>query len=278
MDLNWLQSLLIGLISGLTDILPVSAQAHKAIFLKLFGLGEEPVILRFMIHVGTFAGLYYCCQNHITRISRQLRLARIPKKRRKRPLDTRTIMDFKLLKMMLIPVIIGCFLYGKTSQWNHKLSWIALFSLVNAVILYLPVLMPSGNKDARSFSPIEGLLIGVGGAAAIVPGISSVGAATSILLLRGAERNFALNMILLLEMAVTAAMAVLDIVAMWGGGIGVVSFGAIVCCILAAAAAFSGVFFGVKVMRTLAVNIGFNAFAYYSLGIALFSFILFLTA
>ena len=66
MDLNWLQSLLIGLISGLTDILPVSAQAHKAIFLKLFGLGEEPAILRFMIHVGTFAGLYYCCQNQIT--------------------------------------------------------------------------------------------------------------------------------------------------------------------------------------------------------------------
>jgi chromosome segregation protein len=35
---------------------------------------------------------------------------------------------------------------------------------------------------------------------------------------------------------------------------------------------------GIKIMRTLAVNIGFNLFAYYSLGIALFSFILFLTA
>ena len=48
--------------------------------------------------------------------------------------------------------------------------------------------------------------------------------------------------------------------------------------ILAAAAAFAGVFFGIKAMRILAVNIGFNIFAYYSLGIALFSFILFLTA
>ena len=83
MDLNWLESLLIGLVSGLTDILPVSAQAHKAILLKLFGLSSEPVILRFMIHVATFAGLYYCCQGHIMRISRQLRLAKVPKKRRK---------------------------------------------------------------------------------------------------------------------------------------------------------------------------------------------------
>ena len=63
MDLNWLQSLLFGLISGLTDILPVSAQAHKALLLKLMGLSSEPIILRFMIHLATFAGLYYCCHH-----------------------------------------------------------------------------------------------------------------------------------------------------------------------------------------------------------------------
>lgn len=278
MDLNWFQSLLFGLVSGLTDILPVSAQAHKAILLKLFGLSSEPIILRFMIHIATFAGLYYCCQGHIMRISRQLRLSRIPKKRRKRPLDTRTIMDYKLLRMMIVPVVLGFFLYRKTAVWNHSLNWIALFVLLNAVIMYLPVLMPSGNKDSRSFTPIEGLLIGIGGATAIVPGISSLGATTSILLLRGADRAFALNMALLLQMAVSAGMAVMDIVVMADVGLGIISFAAIVYCILAAAAAFAGVFLAIKVMRILSVNIGFNAFAFYNLGLALFSFILFLTA
>ena len=79
-------------------------------------------------------------------------------------------------------------------------------------------------------------------------------------------------------MAVTAAMTVLDVITMWSFGIGSVSFGAIACCILAAAAAFAGVFLGVKVMRTMSVNIGFNVFAFHSFGIALFSFILFLVA
>ena len=88
----------------------------------------------------------------------------------------------------------------------------------------------------------------------------------------------ALNMALLLQMAVNAGMLVMDIVAMWTLGIGVISFGGIVCCILAAAAAFAGVFLGIKAMRMLAVHIGFNIFAFYSLGVALFSFILFLTA
>ena len=278
MDLNWFQSLLFGLVSGLTDILPVSVQAHKAILLKLFGLSSEPVILRFMIHLATFAGLYYCCQVQILRITRQLKLARIPKKRRKRPLDTRTLMDYKLLRMMVVPVILAFFVYQKVSEWNHSLNWIALFVLINAVIMYLPVLMPSGNKDSRSFSPVEGLLMGIGGAAAIVPGLSSIGSTTTILLLRGADRTFALNIALLLHMAVSAGMVVMDIVTMATFGLGMISFSAIIYCILAAAAAFAGVFVSVKVMRLLAVNIGFNMFAFYNLGVALFSFILFLTA
>lgn len=278
MDLNGLQSLLFGLISGLTDILPVSAQAHKAVLLKLFGLSSEPLILRFMIHLATLAALYYCCQNHIMRISRQRRLARIPKKRRKRPLDTRTLMDYKMLRMMAIPVILSLIAYQKTSVWNHSLNWIALFVLINAVIMYLPVLMPSGNKDSRSFSPFEGLLMGIGGATAIVPGISSLGTTTTILQLRGADRTFALNMALLLQMAVSAGMIVMDIVAMSNYGVGIVSFTAVAYCILAAAAAFAGVFLGIKILRMLAVNIGFNMFAFYNLGLALFSFILFLTA
>lgn len=278
MDLNWLQSILFGLVSGLTDILPVSAQAHKAILLKLFGFSDEPAILRFMIHLATLACLYYCCQTQILRISRQLHLARIPKKRRKRPLDTRTLMDFKLLRMMVIPVILSLLLYQKTSVWNHKLNWISVFALVNAVILYLPVLMPSGNKDSRSFSPVEGLLIGFGGAMSIVPGISSVGATTSIFLLRGADRTFALNLTLLLQMAVTAGALVMDVFTMWSVGISSISFGAVFCCILAAAAAFVGTFLGIKALRMMAANIGFNSFAFYSLGLALISFILFLTA
>ena len=67
-------------------------------------------------------------------------------------------------------------------------------------------------------------------------------------------------------------------IAMANVGLGMISFGAIAYCIFAAAAAFAGVFLAIKVMRMLAVNIGFNAFAFYNLGLALFSFILFLTA
>ena len=137
MDLNWLQSLLIGLVSGLTDILPVSAQAHKVILLKLFGHSSEPIVLRFMIHLATLAGLYYCCQNQIVRISRQLRLSRIPKKRRKRPLDTKSLMDFSLWKTMAIPVILGFLLYQKVETLRGSLSLMAIFQSISFFQLLL---------------------------------------------------------------------------------------------------------------------------------------------
>ena len=276
MDLNFLQSLLFGFISGLTDILPVSAQAHKAMMLKIFGLDSEPTVLRLLIHLATLGALYYCCRPQIIRISRQLKLAKIPKRRRKRPVDMRTIMDFKLLRTMVIPVVLGFLFYQKTSSLNHSLSWVALFTLINAVILFLPALLPTGNKDSRSLSRMEGVLMGLSGAASVLPGISSVGAMTSVASLCGTERSYGLNMTLLMQMAVTVILIFFDFLAIVSGNVGSLGFGILLGYLMAAAAAFVGVFLGIKTMRTMAVNIGFNGFAYYCLAFALLSFILYL--
>ena len=104
MELNWFESILYGLFSGLADVLPVSAQAHRLILLKLFGESGESVFLRLLIHIGTLAALYYCSQNQIIRYLRARKLAMIPKRKRKRPLDTRT-MDEALIR-----------------NWNAKVS------------------------------------------------------------------------------------------------------------------------------------------------------------
>lgn len=278
MDLSWLQSLILGFVSGLTDILPVCAQAHKAVLLKMFGTDVEPPIMRLLIHIATLAALYYCCRSQISRIQRQLKLAKVPKKRRKRPVDMRTILDFRLLRTMMIPLVIGYLFYMKTSVWNTSLNWIALFVLVNAVVLYLPVLLPTGNKDSRSMSRLEGVMVGFGGALSVLPGISSMGAMNAAGSLCGGERTYVLNMSLLMQMAVTVLLIVFDIVMLLDLGAGTISFAILVSYLISAAAAFLGVFLGVRVMRTLAANIGFNGFAYYSLGLALFTFILYLQA
>ena len=105
MIFDWLQSIVYAVISGLAEVLPISAQVHRLLLLKLFGMGTEPRMLRLFVHIGVLLALYYACQNNIIRMIRARKLARIPKKKRKRPLDTRSLMEFSLWRTMLLPVI-----------------------------------------------------------------------------------------------------------------------------------------------------------------------------
>ena len=275
MDLNWFECLFLGLVSGFSDVLPVSAQAHKAIFLKIFGANGEPALLRLAIHAAIFVTVYFCLSNHIRRIVRQLKLTQIPKNRRKRPVDSKTIAEFKVLRVMIIPVILSLFLYSKTSGWNNRLNLTAIFLLLNGVILYLPRLMPTGNKDGLSMSMLDSLLMGLGGALAVLPGVSSVGSTISVASVCGSERHFALNLAYLAHMVLTAGLILLDVLAIVAGNV-VFSIPILICCVAAAAAAAVGTYFGMRLMRVLASNIGFAVFPYYCFGAALFSFILYL--
>ena len=273
--MNFLESLLFGLVSGLTDILPVSAQAHKAILLTIFGVDAEPGVLRLLIHMATLVALYFCCQKQILRISRQLKLARIPKKRRRRPLDMKTILDYRMMQTMVIPVVIGFLCYGKTAPMSGSLSWCALFLLLNAVILFMPQLLPSGNKDSRSVSRVESLLMGIGGALGIFPGISSVGGMTAVASVCGVERTYALNISLMMNMVINGMMIFHDILNI-GVGIGSLTFGALMGYFVAAAVAFAAVYAAIRLMQHLANAQGYTAFAWYSLAMAMLMFIIYL--
>ena len=274
--MNWLQSILYGLIAGMTEILPVSSQAHRILVMNLYGETSEPPLLRLLIHLSVLACLWYSCQGHITRITRAKRLAKIPKRRRKRPLDSRSLMDLEALKIMLIPIIIGFLFYNSAAGLGSKLVYVSACLTLNALILYFPRYLPGGNKDSQSLSRVESLLMGLGGAASMLPGVSCIGAVCSIGTACGTEKTYALDMALLVSIPVTIGLAVFDLIAIFTEGLAGMSFLMVLCYILAAVAAFGGVYLGIRVMRALVKNHGFDVFSYYCLGVALFAFILFL--
>ena len=278
MDLSWIQGVVYGFISGLTDILPVSAQAHKILLLKFFGTAANLDLLNFMIRMAVMGALYLCFQTQLVRINRARALARIPKKKRNRPLDTRSLMDWSFLKTMVVPVILVFFIYRKIANAGNNLILTALFLFLNGVVLYLPQFFPTGNRDSRTLSRIEGLLMGIGGATSVLPGFSSIGSAISVASICGVERNYALNMSLMMNFVVNAGFAVFDIRSIAANGIGMLSFMVVVQYLVIAATAFCGTFLAIRVMRRLAENSGYLIFAFYCWGIALFTFILNLIA
>jgi len=276
-ELNWFQSILFGFFSGMTDILPVSSQAHRLILLKLFGESGESVLVRLFVHIGVLAAMCVVCRPQFVRMLRAYRLSKIPKRRRKRPLDVHSLMDLSLLKTTLIPILIGLFCYRKASSLGNNLLIIAGFLLLNGIILYIPLHLAGGNKDSRSMSRIEGFLMGIGGGISVLPGISCTGVATSVGVACGVDRSYAFNVSLMMCIPITLGMTVYDCIAL-AEGMENLSAGVLISCILSAATAFAGTVLGTRLMRLMAVNIGFSAFAYYNWGLALFSFILYLMA
>lgn len=278
MDFNWLQSIFYGFVSGISDILPVSAQAHRLLLLKMFGQNAEPGLLRLLTHVGIFAAVYWNCQPQIVKILRAKSLARIPKRRRKRPLDTKSLMDFRLWQTMILPVILVYLFFEKISVLHNRLILMTVFLFINGIILYAPQFLPGSNKDSRSLSRVEGLLMGLGGAASVLPGISGIGACVSVASVCGVERSYALNMAFLMHLVVSTAMIIFDILAIISGSAGIFSFVGLLACVAAAIAAFLGTSLGIRIMRALAAEKGFVPFTFYCWGIALFAFILNLLA
>lgn len=276
MELSWLQSLIMGLFSGLTDILPVSSQAHQTLLMKFFGVTELSPVTRLVIRCAVLIALLISCRSQIGRISRQRKLIRQPRRRRTRAVDMAALMDFRILQTALLTIIPCLLLSGLTASLGSSLLWLVAASLVNAAVLYLPSLFPTADKDSRLVTPYESLLMGLGSGASVLPGISSVGACHSLGVLHGVDRGYMIHLSLMMHMMVVAGLAVgdvLDLIAM--GGIAMDGAAALSCGLAAAGAAF-GAAVGCRIVRSVASAKGLTGFSFYSFGIALFTFILYL--
>lgn len=278
MELSWLQNLIFGLISGFAEVLPVSAQAHRLVLLKMLGGNAEPAVLRLMIHIGTIVALYFYCKGHIVRMMRAQRLSKIPKSRRKRPLDTDALMDYNLLKTTLIPIVLGFLLYSKLTFLRSNLLYVAALLLVNGIILYIPQYLPGSNKQSGELSRIDSLFFGLGGVLGTLPGVSSVGCAVSVGSVRGMDLKKALSWALLMNIPVNIGLAVFDLIELLQGGAGSLSFSALFFSLFAGITAFVGVSVGIRLLKKIVENVGYSVFGFYSWGAALLTFILYLAA
>lgn len=276
--MNWLQSVLYGFLSGAADILPVSSRAHGILLLKIFGTTVDGNFMLLFLHAAVMLALFFSCRTQLIRIRRALALARIPKKKRRRPLDTKSLMDFRLLRTTAIPIILAYFLYDAVYSIGNSLLAVSGFLFLNGLILYIPQFLPTGNKDARAMSRLDGLFIGLGGALSIFPGISAIGAMVSVGSVLGVDKEYGMNNALIMGILVSACIVVNDVLRIISVGLTGVTFQIVLVCLATGIAAFAGTFLGIRLLRAVQKNMGFSIFAFYCWGLALFMFLLNLVA
>lgn len=262
---------------GLSQILPVSAQAHRAIMLKMFGQSSEGGLMGLLVHGAVLAAVYISSADHIRQMMRENRLASIPRRKRKRQPVMQRVLDLRLMKMAFYVIVVGFFVYPSLDSWKTDLSKIAIFLVINGLMQYIPMFLPTGNKDSRNMTRMDGLWIGFFGALGIVPGISRTGSMISVATVRGADPAHAVNWALMLTIPTMAILMCFDVYSMFTIGVGSLGILVLLRYVVAAAAAYAGTYIAIRMIRLFASTTGFSGFAYYSWGAALFSLILFLS-
>jgi undecaprenyl-diphosphatase len=211
--MNWLKSILYGLISGLTEFLPVSSSSHQALLLRLFGVDSKDPVRQLLIHIAAMMAVLISCRSLFINIQRGRRLS--ASRKRRGSYTARGLFDLRLVKTATLPLVICLLVSVSTKKLESSLVYIALFSLLNAILLMIPEYIRHGNKDARTMTGFDGIMIGVFGAFSVLPGISRIGAIHTYATARGADKQHSLNWALLLSVPALIVICGFDVIGLF---------------------------------------------------------------
>lgn len=271
-----LENILYGLISGVAEFLPVSARAHQSLLRYLFGVSTRASLQDLLVHIGVLLSILIACRENIGRLLREQRSSARSRRGRSRSLDKKSCYNLRLLKTAVLPLLAGMLLYASTAKLENNLLALVGFLVVNGAILLMAEHTRRGNRDSRTMSGLDGIAMGVAGATSVFPGISRTGMITSYATARGADGQSAVNWAILLGIPAMLFAVCYDIILIMDGGIVTLSALIIAGNVLAGIAAFCGGYIGISVLRLIAAHSGVSQFAYYSIGVAMFTFILYL--
>lgn len=182
--MTWIEALILGLLQGLTEFLPVSSSGHLELGGVLFGLKDPDSFFTFniMVHGATFASVVVVFFNDIKSLI--LNLLKFSWNS-----ETRFAL---LLLASAVPVAIVGFLFEEQieSLFTGRIVLVGFMLLVTATLLFLTKLVKKGDNDITLGKAI---IIGIAQTVAVLPGISRSGATISTALLLGVDRQKAIK-------------------------------------------------------------------------------------
>ena len=201
------EAILLGLIQGLTEFLPVSSSGHLAIFQYIFNVNTDTgMLFEVMLHLGTLLAVCIVFFKDIKRLvvegigilldlfsNVKVRLGR--SKAKKRRIVTNAYRKFVLLIMVTtIPTgIIGIIINKYMEAATASLLVPGMCLIVNAIILLVVGSLPGGKKKVKRASYKDAAMIGIAQGLAVLPGISRSGSTISACLGLRFDRNFAVK-------------------------------------------------------------------------------------
>lgn len=177
--MNWFEAMVLGLIQGLTEFLPVSSSGHLEIAKSLFGINpESSFYFTIAVHGATVLSTLVVFWNEIVRLTKgALRFK----------MNEETSYVLKLIVSMIPVGFAGILLKDPIEKmFSGNIVFVGLMLLVTAVLLAGAHFI---KKRDRDIGYLDALIIGIAQAIAVIPGISRSGATISTGLMIGNKKE-----------------------------------------------------------------------------------------
>jgi undecaprenyl-diphosphatase len=209
-----LKAIVLGVIQGLTEFLPISSSAHLRIFPDLFGWGDPGAAFTAVVQIGTEIAVLVYFRRDLWRIgSTWLRSLVQPEYRGH--VDAR--MGWYIIVGSLPIVLLGITLKDVIESDFRSLWIVGTMLIVFGLVLGVADRIGSNEKDIGRLSLRDAILMGLAQACALIPGVSRSGATLSMGRLLGFEREAATRFAFLLAIPAVVGAGLFQLPEIPGG-------------------------------------------------------------
>ena len=203
--MDWFQAVILALIQGLTEFLPVSSSAHLILPSQLFGWPDQGLAFDVAVHLGTLVAVVTYFRQDIFSIIKGLLQSTQTRK-----LNVEAQLGMSVVIGTIPAVIIG-FLFKDFIEDNLRSGLvIAVTTIFFGLLLWQADKMGKRILDMSRLTSNHALLIGVAQALALIPGTSRSGITMTAALMLGFDRTSSARFSMLLSIPLIVAASILE--------------------------------------------------------------------
>ncbi|MDO5832693.1 MAG: undecaprenyl-diphosphatase UppP [Methanobrevibacter sp.] len=260
--MNIIQAIIIGVVQGLTEFLPVSSSAHLVFAHNILNV-ESSLAFDVFLHLGTLIAVVWYFRYDILKMLKSWWLSlgdllqgRFMQGFREDPY--KRLAWYVILATIPVGIVGVLFEDAVDSLFAGALYVPAFFLFVTGTILYLSQRMPGGNINLHNITKKEALFMGLGQACAVLPGLSRSGTTISAGLVAGLDKEFAAKFSFILSIPAIFGAFVFQL-----KDIGSAMDANFLPILLGFVASIIAGYFAIKWMLDLIKNKSLDIFAYY---------------
>ena len=260
------QALVMGLVQGLTEFLPISSSGHLIIVPYLFGWDDpfiDSLAFSVVLHGGTLAALLVYFREDWLRLV-PAGLATLRDRSLRDDPDRR--MAWLIVASTVPAAVIAVFLNDIIEQNVRQVGLVALMLVIAAAVLWLADRWGPRSHRLEQLTFRGAIGIGTAQALALIPGVSRSGISISAALFAGLDRSDAVRYSFLMATPITALAVAYELVKLVRGDVGAVE---VMPLVVGVVAAFVSGMLAIAVLLRYVRTRSFDLFVLYRIGLAI---------